>query len=263
MKGLFALAARRLRRRLRGGVLPDGAWSRLRTDLAASIVASLLISETASAQAYQCRAPQGPISVPKVTPDAKPRRVPITGYTLALSWSPEFCKNRTKSSRHAFQCSRKHGRFGMVVHGLWPDGRSSWPQWCRPNRVLPKPEIRRNMCVMPSARLQARQWAKHGSCMRVRPDGYFKATRILYNSLNWPDFDGLSRDRELSAGQIRKAFIRANPAWKSDQIGLKLNQRGWLQELRLCYGKNFMPKRCARGRLGPADGAKVKIWRGL
>jgi ribonuclease T2 len=50
----------------------------------------LALPSVASAQAYQCRAPQVR-AVPTITPDGPRRELPVTGYTLALSWSPEFC----------------------------------------------------------------------------------------------------------------------------------------------------------------------------
>lgn len=117
--------------------------------------------------------------------------------------------------------------------------------------------------MMPSARLMAHEWAKHGSCMTRKPATYFKVSSILWNSLRFPDFDYLSRKKGLNAGAVREAFIRDNPAWRADQIGISLNRKGWLQELELCYGKDFMPARCTKQRLGAANKAQVKIWRGL
>ena len=216
----------------------------------------------ANAQAYQCRMPQS-ISVPKITPEARERRLPVTGYTLAVSWSPEFCKGREGEARHRTQCSGRNGRFGFVVHGLWPEGRSSWPQWCRTSRQLSPAEARRNMCMSPSAALLARQWTKHGSCMVRKPETYFKVTRILWDGLTMPDADRLSRENGLKAGRLREAFAIANPGWPEEAVGIKLNQRGWLQELRLCYAKDFMPTRCDARRFGAKDGAAIKVWRGL
>lgn len=215
-----------------------------------------------SAQAYQCRVPAG-IVVPQVQPDGPVRRTPISGYTLALSWSAEYCKGRESRASDAVQCSGANGRFGLVVHGLWPEGRGSWPQWCpTPRRVQPA-EVRRNLCMMPSARMQAHEWGKHGACMVRTPASYFKTTRILFDGLRLPDFDRLSKDPELTAGLIRARFAAANPGWVHDAVGVKLNERGWLQELRLCYDKHFMPEACDRRRYGPNDAAPVKIWRGL
>ena len=216
----------------------------------------------AHAQAYQCREPSI-ASVPVITPDSKPRSVPTTGYTLALSWSPEFCKPRESSPSHRVQCSGRNGRFAMVVHGLWPQGQRSWPQWCRQQNPLTPAELRKAMCMMPSARLIARQWAKHGSCMTKKPETYFGVTRILWESLAIPEYDRISREDGLTAGRIRRAFAEANPGIPASAVGVKLNERGWLEELRICYSKRFVPTRCNDRRFGSRDTARAKIWRGL
>lgn len=230
--------------------------------LATGAVAAAIAAGPAHAQAYQCRVPQT-VRVPQIRPDAPPRRMPVTGYTLALSWSPEFCKGREMRGGDTVQCSGRNGRFGLVVHGLWPGGRSGWPQWC-PNPRRPSPaEVRGNLCMMPSAHMQATEWAKHGACMVRKPATYFKVTRILWGSLRLPDLDRLSKEPGLTAGMLRDKWIYANPAWPRDAVGVKTNERGWLQELRLCYGKDFMPRACDRGRHGAKDGAALKIWRGL
>jgi ribonuclease T2 len=224
--------------------------------------ALLTVSAPLSAQAYQCRVP-GRMTVPEVRPDGPVQRTAVTGYTLALSWSPEFCKGREARPADAMQCSKANGRFGLVVHGLWPEGRGAWPQWCPTARRVSPAEARANMCMMPSARMQATEWAKHGACMVGSPASYFTVTRILFEGLRLPDLDRLSKDPELNVGLLRRRFAAANPGWRADAVGVKLNARGWLEELRLCYDKRFMPAPCDRRRFGPADDAAVKIWRGL
>ena len=218
----------------------------------------------AHAQAYQCRAGDARLSAPPVKPEASARRTPTTGYTLALSWSPEFCRTRKTQSVHRHQCSGSHGRFGFILHGLWPESAGDrWPQWCR---SVPPPSpatLRQHFCMTPSPSLMARQWAKHGSCMARRPEGYFKVAGILWYSLIWPDYDRISRDKALTAGAIRSAFASANPGWKTEQIGLKLNDKGWLTEMRLCYGRDFTPARCTTRQFGPHDAMTARIWRGL
>jgi len=267
MSEVFTLADKRLRRVLKrngrgGGHSPDGQ-SALRNALAVSLVASALVPNPTHAQSYQCRMPQN-VSVPKVSTDQRERRMPITGYTMALSWSPEFCKPREGQRAHVTQCSGKNGRFGLVVHGLWPNGRgNTWPQYCRTPYSLSAPELRRNMCMMPSARLIAHQWVKHGSCMDRPPATYFKVTRILWEGLRIPDYDRLSRKDDLTAGDIRGALADANEGWEREHIGVKLNSRGWLQELRLCYTKRFRSTPCNSNRFGAADGDTAKIWRGM
>jgi ribonuclease T2 len=117
--------------------------------------------------------------------------------------------------------------------------------------------------MTPSARLLAHEWAKHGTCMAKTPAQYFKVSAILWRSILWPDADRLSRREDLTVGDLRRAFIVANPAWRADQVGVDLSRNGWLREVRLCYSKRFLPARCDRRRLGAADAAPLKIWRGL
>ncbi|HEY6965418.1 MAG TPA: hypothetical protein VI407_09380, partial [Erythrobacter sp.] len=116
-----------------GSSTREGATLRSSNSLALIAAAFALGSpaaapEPARAQAYQCRAPQV-TRVPRITPDGPRRKSPITGYTLALSWSPEFCRTRADDPAHAVQCSGENGSFGLVVHGLWPESAKGWPQW--------------------------------------------------------------------------------------------------------------------------------------
>jgi ribonuclease T2 len=230
---------------------------------AALAAAFALAPGVAAAQAYQCRTPQGPVSVPAVTRDGPVRQVPISGYTLALSWAPEYCRGRETRVADRRECSGRSGRFGFVVHGLWPEGRGTWPQWCPNPRRPSSRELAPNLCMTPSAELLAHEWAKHGACMASTPARYYRATRALWNSLRWPDFDRLARRRNLTAGDIRTVFAEANRAFEPGQVGLVVNERGWLEEMKLCYGRNFMPAKCDARRFGPPDSAPVKIWRGL
>jgi len=75
------------RRRRRGNPVPPRKTSldrRATVSLAMTMMAPLL-SATVDAQAYQCTIPTAPQTV--------------NGYTLALSWSLEFCRNRTNNPR--------------------------------------------------------------------------------------------------------------------------------------------------------------------
>lgn len=229
-----------------------------------AIAAALTVcAQPLAAQAYQCRIPTTvPVPVPQVTPDGPRRVLPVTGYTLALGWSPAFCRLRERSPDHARQCSGRGGRFGLVVHGLWPDSGRGWPQWCQTARAPTAAELGPNLCMTPSARLLARQWVKHGSCMARRPGTYYRVTRILWNSLSLPDLDLMSRQPGLTAGTLRAQFAAANPGWSPEGVGLVLNE-GWLREIRLCYDRRFRPTACDRRRFGPDDGMPLRIWRGL
>lgn len=229
----------------------------------AALLALVAAPAPAFAQAYQCTLPTGAVSVPAVR-TGEVRRMPVTRYTLALSWSPEFCKGRERSASDATQCSGKAGRFGLIVHGLWPEGAGgSWPQYCPTAVRLSGAEARRNLCMTPSARLQASEWTKHGACMAESPEAYFATTRRLWNALQLPDLDRLSRREDLTAGDIREAMVTANPALRRSGVAVILNARGWLDEIRLCYDRQLRPAVCDTRRRGAPDSTAARIWRGL
>lgn len=231
----------------------------LRAAIAALILALPL---PAAAQAYQCSPPRQVGPIRPSTPDGPVRRTPVGWYTLAASWSPDYCKMR--GDRDSMQCSGRNGRFGFILHGLWPEAASGPPpQWCGAPIILSPQILRRHMCMTPSAKLLEHEWAKHGSCMVKRPETYFRVSAILWRSIRWPDADYLSRKKGLTAGDLRKAFIRLNPAWAHGQIGIETSRSGWLRGIRLCYGRDFLPRRCPRRDLGPANHAPLRIWRGL
>lgn len=231
----------------------------------APIAALLCMAGPAMGQAYQCSLPAAPAAVPRVVPDGPVKRMPVAGYTLALSWSPEYCRGRESSVADRFQCSGRHGRFGLVLHGLWPDGGKGGesPQWCPATRVPTVRLLHRHMCMTPSASLLAREWTKHGACMTQTPEAYYKVSGILWDSLRLPDLDMLSRRKGLNAGMIREAFSQAFPVLEPGMVGIRLNERGWLEEVRLCYGRDFLPTRCSARQIGVRDSAPAKIWRGL
>jgi ribonuclease T2 len=221
---------------------------------------ALVSSSPALAQAYQCRLPQRIDPAPAPRPDGPPRRTAISGYALAVSWSPEYCHN----DKVSMQCSGRNGRFGFVLHGLWPQSSNGPPpQWCS---LTPRPSpelIRRSLCMTPVPWLIEHEWAKHGSCMAKTPEAYYRVSSILWRSLRWPDADRLSRQEELTIGDFRRAFVASNPDWRISQVGIVLSRNGWLKELRLCYDRRFMPAECDRRSFGPRDGVALKIWRGM
>ncbi len=230
----------------------------IRAALAALV---LLLPLPALAQAYQCRMPTR-VTMPPPPEPGQTVRMPIARYTLAASWSPDHCKMRGQND--PLQCSGKAGRFGFVLHGLWPEGAAGrWPQWCA---VTPRPtpaQLSENLCMTPSPRLLEHAWAKHGSCMAKRPEDYFKVAGILWRSLKWPDADYLSRQDDLTVGDLRTAFVVRNPDWPREAVGVVASRTGWLRELRLCYGRDYLPQACPRSAFGPPDSASLKIWRGL
>ena len=170
---------------------------------------AVVVPGVASGQALSCAVPS---AVPRPRPDlpteSQPvRRLPIGSYTLAISWSPEYCRNNADKPQARFQCGSRN-RFDFVLHGLWPDGvGKDWPQYCHATPILPRQVIRRNLCSTPSAQLLQHEWAKHGTCMAgYTPQRYFAKSTSMYRALRFPDMDALSR-QTLTAGALAEATL--------------------------------------------------------
>lgn len=232
----------------------------------ALVLPALIPAAPALGQAYQCRLPGRIDPVPQVRPDGPTRRVPIAGYTLAVSWSPEFCRQDRDPA--SIQCSGRSGRFGFVLHGLWPEaGSGPPPQWCA-LQPRPRPEtIRDGLCATPVPWLIEHEWAKHGSCMAASPEAYWGIARHIWARFRWPDADALSRRANLTVGDLRDAILLANPGGAPPlpraAIGVVLGNGGWLRELRICHNRAYRTVACDARQYGPPDSAVLKIWRGL
>ena len=232
--------------------------------LAASIaaIAVVLAPGIASAQALLCTPSANPPRPKPELPSAdQPRRVlPIGGYTLAITWGPQFCRNGGFTPAARFQCGGGN-RFGFTLHGLWPDGiDKDWPQYCTTTDLLPPAVIKGMLCSTPSAQLIQHEWAKHGTCMGTTPAAYFARSSAMYAKLRYPDMDALSRG-PLTAGQFAAAFAAANPGIPANAIRVTA-KRGWLDELWLCLDTRFGYTRCKPGTGGLPANARLKIWRG-
>lgn len=189
--------------------------------------------------------------IPVCGAGARPPEAP--GYTLALSWSPEFCKRNGKRPDARIQCAGGGGRYGFILHGLWPERRRTF---CATGGVPPH-VVRDTLPVMPSPELIDHEWRKHGSCVFSSADAYFRASRILFRALRFPDMDALSR-RPLDTGDFARAFAAANRGLDPSAVTVHTNGKGWLEEVRLCLSARMRPEPCEAS----GDRGRVRIWRG-
>lgn len=225
---------------------------------------ALLAPLPALAQARECAVPARLPDWRAEGPTARePRRLLKTAsYTLAVSWSPGYCRTARDRADARFQCGSDN-RFGFVLHGLWPDGPGKeWPQYCRAAPALPAAVIRENLCVTPSAQLIQHEWVKHGTCMARTPDAYFRRSRALFGQLRFPDMIALSRRPRLTAGQVATAVARLNPGMTARSLRVTADRQGWLSELWICLDLRFRPTTCPAHQGGLSPGASLKIWRG-
>ena len=230
----------------------------------ASVLALMALLPTATyAQAQQCKIPDAlPVPERENPPPGEVVNLRGTQNLLSLSWSPQFCRTAGDRPQNRYQCSGEAGKFGFILHGLWPDvpGRRD-PAWCGPAKPLPRTLVRQHFCMTPSPDLLQHEWAKHGTCATSDPDKYFKAASLLYGALNFPDMDYLSR-RRITVATLMGAFASQNPGVAPNMVSVKTTPDGWLQEVRLCLNASMRPQRCAPEDRGTKATRFLKIWRG-
>ncbi len=221
------------------------------------LFAALISAPSLAAAQNQCVIPERlPAAVTERVDARDVRNIPTTDYTLALSWSPQYCRG----SNDRLQCGRG-ARFGFILHGLWPEGAGrDWPQYCKPVGTVPPEVARASFCATPSVDLQQHEWQKHGSCVTASPAAYFKAATVLFAGLRFPDMERLSRKR-LDVMAFTAAFAAANRGMRSDMVRVKLNNGNWLEEVRVCLNRRFRPMTCPADAPGARSRQIARIWR--
>ena len=224
------------------------------------LLATLALAPTPALAQAACAIPADLPAPRPERPDGPRRTGPIGGYMLALSWSPEFCRAAGGRPDSRVQCASGN-RFGFVLHGLWPEfAGPRWPQWCRPVGLVPPAVVRANICATPSPQLIQHEWAKHGSCMSDSPLRYFRAATRLYRAVRYPDMPMLAF-QPLTVGHFAQAFATANPGLDPSAIRVQASRTGWLQEVRICLGRDLRPRRCPTHARGARPNAPLRIWR--
>lgn len=196
-----------------------------------------------------------PAPVEPAPPHEIVRDAETVSYMLALIWSPEWCRTHADTAEGRGQC--RDNRFSFTVHGLWPNGTGKrHPRYCQPAGALEPATVRRHFCMTPSPQLLQHEWAAHGVCGWTNPDQYFRAADRLWRQLDAPDLRALPAGSG-TAGDLREAFVAANPRLGRDSLYVKVGSGNRLEEVRVCYDLKFEPKACAG--LGAPDHVRLTI----
>jgi ribonuclease T2 len=163
-------------------------------------------------------------------------------YVLSLSWSPSWCATAPAAEKSP-QCD-EDGDFGFVVHGLWPQYETGYPEYCEADGRVSASVAASMLDIMPDRALVAHEWRKHGSCSGLSPKGYFAETRAAFERLRIPHaFRASTDDRRMSAEAIETAFVAANPGMSRDGIAVSCGG-GMIEEVRICLARNLMFRPC-------------------
>lgn len=155
-------------------------------------------------------------------------------YVLSLSWSPEFCR-ANPSQRNEKQCKQRRE---FIVHGLWPQCQTHWPQDCNNGGRADEIDTQKVHAFMPSDYLIRHEWEKHGTCSGLARSAYFDLTGALFSKLKFPRLSSAPE-----ADKIEALFIENNPGLDVDEIYLSCSENGprrsskTLDEVRVCLDK--------------------------
>jgi ribonuclease T2 len=178
---------------------------------------------------------------------------PTALYMLALTWAPEECRARAGDPDYVTQC--RDNAFGFVVHGLWPNGAERrHPRYCGPAPEISPATVRRHSCMTPAPTMLQHEWAAHGTCGWETPEAYFEQAADLWDDIRQPALTSAT----MTAGQIRDAFVAANPWMKREGIYIKTVDGDRLIDVRICYDLRHAPMAC-KGLLGARDKMVIAV----
>ena len=165
-------------------------------------------------------------------------------YVLSLSWSPSYCEAAgERGTPPQQQCATRP--YAFVVHGLWPQYESGFPEFCQ----NPAPRLNRNIVssmldLMPAPRLIFQEWDKHGTCSGLSPTAYFELVRKARAAVKIPnEFIALKEALTVSPEEVENAFMQANPGLTRDAIAVTCDSRR-LHEVRICLAKELRFRSC-------------------
>src|SRR4051812_16503193 len=165
-------------------------------------------------------------------------------YLLALAWSPSFCETAGERKSAQQQCGERP--YSFVVHGLWPQYESGFPEFCQ----NPAPRLDRNIVssmldMMPSPRLIFREWDRHGVCSGLPARGYFDTVRKARAMVKIPPaYLDLAEPKTVSPAEVEEAFVAANPGLTREAVAIGCDSKR-LNEVRICLSKDFKFRNCA------------------
>jgi ribonuclease T2 len=170
-------------------------------------------------------------------------------YLLVLSYAPDFC-NQPQGNKDPRECGA--GRHvGFVVHGLWPQGKTSrGPENCGPASPVSQAIIQATLSYIPTESLIQHEWIAHGTCSGLSAADYFAALRKARDSVTLPvDLNQPSQKLQLSPAQIESKMAAANASFPNTAFRTSCYRDGELQEVRVCLAKDLSPRAC-----GPSAG---------
>lgn len=164
-------------------------------------------------------------------------------YILALSWNSGWCAIEG-TAKDAPQCVDAP-KSGFALHGLWPQNKQGWPEYCQSGRANPPRSVTRDLASLYGSSGAAwHQWDKHGSCTGLSYQDYYARSADLLAEYATPEiFLQIDEPLKIAPSVIEDAMHERYPELDGDEISV-VCKNGIFQELRICLDKNFEPTTC-------------------
>ena len=186
-----------------------------------------------------------------VTPHARAQTQGHAGdfdyYVLSLSWNAAWCEAEG-AGRGAGQCDPDLD-IGFILHGLWPQYRYGWPEYCETPEPDPsRAETAAMADIMGSGGLAWHEWKKHGRCSGLSAAQYFALAREAWETIKRPEvLRSIRTPRRIAPAAIEAAFLEANPhlePWLKPQgVTVTCKDRRF-REVRICLTRELLPRPC-------------------
>ena len=165
-------------------------------------------------------------------------------YVLSLSWNAAWCEAEG-AIRGAPQCDPALD-IGFVLHGLWPQYETGWPEFCRTAQSDPSRAQTRAMAdVMGSGGLAWYQWKKHGRCTGLSSNDYFALAREAWSRIERPEvLRRATTPLRVPPRVIEQAFLEVNPGFTADGVTVTCKDR-MFREVRICLNRDLTPRTCS------------------
>lgn len=165
-------------------------------------------------------------------------------YLLSLSWAPDFCKTHPDDKD---ECGPS-AKYGFVLHGLWPQYDTGYPQYC----IKPAPEASKEAIEIalkgnPSATLfSEHEWPKHGTCATDNAVDYAGNGVRAFNAVQIPDrLKNHGAAAQVTLADFRALLLQANPQLSDASLKVQCDRTKALQEIQICLDKTTLaPRDC-------------------
>lgn len=164
-------------------------------------------------------------------------------FVMSLGWSSNWCALEGDRKGDP-QCDAGRN-LTWTLHGLWPQYEDGYPSYCRTSQNDPsRAESEAMADIMGGSGLAWYQWKKHGRCAGLPAKSYYATIRKAFASVTIPPlFANVSKDLQVPAEVIEKAWLESNPNLNRDQITVTC-KAGMIQEVRICLTPALEPRRC-------------------